>query len=95
MTEFRTADLPLAAFLHSTRKLKFLRCESVSGNGGGKLEFIFEDPDGQGEDLHLGFESGAECPAASFYDSLRHIRKIMTRTPTNQKGEQSNHERSY
>jgi hypothetical protein len=78
---FRTEDLPLAAFLHATRRLPFVGCESV--NGKGRTAFLFEDPNGDGERLHIEFESGAECPAATFYDSVRHMRRIMSRVQNN------------
>ncbi len=75
---YRTEDLPFAAFLHSTRRLRFLCCER--GNGDGRVAFVFDDPNGKGESLHIEFESGAECPAVSFYDSVRHLRRVMDGT---------------
>jgi len=78
---FRTEDLPFAAFPHATRKLPFLRCESVNGNG--RVAFVFEDTNGEGEQLHIQFESGAVCPAAAFYDSVRHLRRVMSRVGNN------------
>ena len=70
-----TEDLPFAAFLHATRRLRFLGCEPV--NGGGRIAFVFNDPDTEGARLQVEFESGAECPAVSFYDSVRHLRRVM------------------
>jgi hypothetical protein len=78
---FRTEDLPLAAFIFATRKLPFLGCEFADGNG--RIAFVFDDPAGEGEKLHVQFESGAECPAAAFYDSVRHLRRVMTRVGNN------------
>ncbi len=78
MSTYRTEDLPFAAFLYATRKLRFLACEPV--NGTGRIAFTFADGDGAGDLLHLQFESGAECPAAAFYDSIRHLRRVMDRT---------------
>ena len=75
---YRTEDLPFAAFLHSTRRLRFLCCER--GNGDGRVAFVFDDPNGKGESLQIEFESGAECPAVSFYDSVRHLRRVMDGT---------------
>jgi hypothetical protein len=75
---FRTEDLPFASFLHTTRKLRFLGCEPVASNG--RVAFVFDDPKGEGEQLHIEFESGAECSAAAFYDSVRHLRRVMDRT---------------
>ena len=75
---FITQDLPFAAFLHATRKLRFLGCECSNGNG--RVTFVFDDPSEEGERLHIEFESGAECPAVSFYDSVRHLRRVMDGT---------------
>jgi hypothetical protein len=72
---FQTEDLPFAAFLFATRQLRFLGCESVNGNG--RVAFIFDDPASEGERLQVDFESGAECPAAAFYDAVRHLRRVM------------------
>jgi hypothetical protein len=76
---FSTEDLPFAAFLHASRKLRFLTCQ-VSGSD--RVAFVFADPNNEGDHLHVNFESGAECPAASFYDSIRHLRRVMDRTRT-------------
>ena len=77
---FLTEDLPFAAYLHASRKLRFLTCQQVSGND--RVAFVFADPNNEGDRLHLNFESGAECPAAAFYDSIRHLRRVMDRTRT-------------
>lgn len=74
---FQTEDLPFAAYLCATRKLAFIGCESLNGNG--RVAFLFADPEGEGERLHIAFESGAECAAVAFYDSVRHLRRVMTR----------------
>ena len=76
--KFGTQDLPFAAFLHATRKLRFLGCECSNGNG--RIAFLFDDPKREGDRLHIEFESGAECPAVSFYDSVRHLRRVMDGT---------------
>ncbi len=72
-----TEDLPFAAFLHATRLLRFLGCEPL--NGSGRITFVFDDPEDEGDRLQIDFESGAECPASVFYDSVRHLRRVMTR----------------
>lgn len=74
---FLTEDLPFAAYLHASRKLRFLNCE-VSGTD--RVAFVFADPNHEGDQLHLSFESGAECAAAALYDSIRHLRRVMDRT---------------
>ncbi len=73
--EYQTQDLPFAAYLAASRKLCFLRCELANRNG--RLAFVFDDPKGEGDRLQIEFESGAECPAAGFYDSVRHLRRVM------------------
>ena len=84
---FSTEDLPFAAYLHSARKLRFLTCQ-VSGSD--RVAFVFADPNKEGDQLHLNFESGAECPAATFYDSIRHLRRVMDRTRPQIKEQTSN-----
>jgi hypothetical protein len=79
--KFRTEDLPLAAFICATRKLPFVGCESINGNA--RIAFVFEDATGEGEQLQVQFESGAECSAVAFYDSIRHLRRVMTRAGIN------------
>lgn len=78
---FCTEDLPFAAYLLATRKLTFIGCEILNSNG--RLIFTFADPSRQAESLHIAFESGAECPAVVFYDSIRHLRRVMTRVQNN------------
>ena len=80
--KFRTEDLPFAAYLHATRRLRFLGCEPA--NGGGRVAFLFDDPRSEGERLRVEFEGGAECSAASFYDSVRHLRRVMERNKEQQ-----------
>ncbi len=87
--KFITQDLPFAAFLHATRKLRFLGCECSNGNG--RVAFVFDDPSEEGERLHIEFESGAECPAVSFFDSVRHPRRVMTRVQSNGVMEHEHH----
>ena len=84
---FLTEDLPFAAYLHSTRKLRFLVCQV---NSTGRLAFVFDDPNREGDQLHLSFESGAECAAVSLYDSIRHLRRVMDRT-ANKEQQQNEH----
>ncbi len=87
--KFGTQDLPFAAFLHATRMLRFLACECSNGNG--RIPFLFDDPKREGDRLHIEFESGAECPAVSFYDSVRHLRRVMTRVQSNGVMEHEHH----
>jgi hypothetical protein len=75
---FRTRDLPFASFLHATRALRFLGCQRPSRDA--RIEFAFDDPDNRGACLQLDFEAGAECSAVAFYDSVRHLRRVMDGT---------------
>ena len=75
---FRTEELPFAAYLHASHKLRFLGCEPVADTG--RVAFVFFDPANEGDQMNVQFESGAECPAAAFYDSIRHLRRVMDRT---------------
>ena len=72
---FQTESLPLATYLFTLRKLKFLRCQPADNSG--RVFFVFDDPEGLGERLQTDFESGGEVPAASYHDSLRHLRRLM------------------
>jgi len=86
MQYFETDDLPFAAFLKTTGKLRFYRCESRAGN---RIAFLFhEDETGKGDQLNEEFLSGAEVPAASFYEAIRTLRRLMSTKQTNR----SNHE---
>jgi hypothetical protein len=82
---FRTEDLPFAAYLHAAHQLRFLGCELVDGIG--RIAFTFSDPDGKGNQMNIEFESGAECPAVTFYDSIRHLRRVMDRTRSKEQHE--------
>jgi hypothetical protein len=85
MNTYHTENLPFAAYAHSTHKMRFLGCEAVGGAG--RVAFVFSDPDGRGDQMNLEFESGAECPAATFYDSIRHLRRVMDRTRSKEQNE--------
>lgn len=76
--EFRTDSLPFACYLYATGKLRFHRCEPTNGNG--RVAFVFSDPSDEGEGLHIKFESGAEAPAAAYFDSIRHLRRVMDKS---------------
>jgi hypothetical protein len=87
--KFSTEDLPFAAFLHAAGKMRFLGCRSVNGNG--RIAFVFDDPRREGQMLQIEFESGAECAAVAFYDSVRHLRRVMDGTRNNGTEEQKAH----
>lgn len=79
---FATEELPLAAFLHASRHLRFTSCAPT---GNDRVAFVFADPNHDGDRLQLEFESGAECSAAAFYDSIRHLRRVMDRSRSRSK----------
>jgi hypothetical protein len=87
---FSTEDLPFAAYLCASRTLRFLSCQR---SGLDRVAFIFSDPSNQGDQLHLSFESGAECPAIALYDSIRHLRRVMDRTRSIEQNEHRAHRR--
>jgi hypothetical protein len=85
---FATEELLLAAFIHAARHLRFTACEPT---GIDRVAFVFADPNHEGEKLQLEFESGAECPAAPFYDSIRLLRKAMDRTRSRSRSNEHEH----
>jgi len=74
--KFCTDHLPLASFIHCTKRLPFLGCEPER-DGGRHVIFIFSDSHGEANKIITEFESGAQCSAADFYDSLRRLRKLI------------------
>ncbi len=72
---FSTERLPLACFLHAANKLKFLRAEP---NGSGKATFIFADPQQQGDEFELQYESGATVVATALFASQKFLRRKMS-----------------
>ena len=91
MITYRTENLPFAAYAHSTHELRFLGCEPVGRRG--RVAFIFSDPNARGDEMNVEFESGAECPAVTFYDSIRHLRRVMDRTRSKEQNEHDSHRR--
>jgi hypothetical protein len=75
--QHRTDDLAFSAYLITSRKLRFIACER---NNAGRIDFVFADPHHEGDRHHFDFDSGAECSAATFYEKIRHLRRIMDRT---------------
>jgi hypothetical protein len=91
MNTYRTENLPFAAYAHSTHKLRFIGCERVGLTG--RIAFVFSDPDGRGDQMNVEFESGAESPAVAFYDSIRHLRRVMDRTRSKEQDEHESYHR--
>jgi hypothetical protein len=73
---FITERLPLAAYLHASKKLKFRLCGQ--GLNPGKILFSFTDPDAIGDQLEVEFDSGAACSATALFASQKFMRRKMT-----------------
>ncbi len=89
-TDFQTEDLPFACFLLTSNRLRFLGCRDGQA---GRITFSFDDPQSQGEELRIEYESGALVPAVAYYDSMRRLRRLMTQT--REKGERNNGTNQY
>jgi hypothetical protein len=72
--EFRTENLHFSCYLRATGKITFLRGERL----GNRVVFVFADPHGEGPQLLAEFEGGAACSASSLFDSLRHLRRVVS-----------------
>jgi hypothetical protein len=72
---FLTERLPLAIYLHASRKLNFSHCQD---GGSDKLQFVFLDPSNLGDQLELEFENGAVCVANSLFASQKFLRRKMS-----------------
>jgi hypothetical protein len=72
---FTTERLPLAIYLHASQRLRFSGCEDGDA---GKVQFVFLDPDGLGDQLELEFENGALVQAKSLFASQTFLRRKMT-----------------
>jgi hypothetical protein len=70
--EFRTTNLPLAAAITASIKLRFIRVDADV-----KQAFmVFDDPSGVGTDLELEFLSGQfMVPASQYNIQLRAMRR--------------------
>jgi hypothetical protein len=74
--EFRTERLPLAISIHASGRMRFVRCERTMPN---RVEFVFEDSEGEGSELELEFDRGALTVAASLiFASQKFLRRQMT-----------------
>ena len=72
--QFKTEDLPFAAFLACSKSLDFVGCER---NDHGRISFVFNDPENRGERLWLAYETGATAPVNAFYAAIRALRQAM------------------
>jgi hypothetical protein len=72
---FTTERLPLAVFLHASGRLRFSHCNLA---GEAKVQFVFSDPNTEGDQAELEFENGAVVSATSLFASQRYLRRRMT-----------------
>ena len=81
--EFGTRKLQLAAYLHDSSQLRYLRCEVID-HVRGNVRFVFADPSNAGPDLELSFENNnAAINAKSLFASQTFLRQQMMRTIEN------------
>jgi len=72
---FITSDMALAAYLTTTKKLKFSK---VIPHGTAPAEICFDDPEGIGQQIELDFMNGdALVSAPDYHSHLRAIRKSI------------------
>jgi hypothetical protein len=91
-SEFVTERLPLAIFLHASRRLHFVTCELV---GPGKVQFVFADPEHTGYQAELDFENGECVPAKSLFASQTYLRRHMSDTLNRKDEHNRNNEYAY
>jgi hypothetical protein len=72
---FITERLPLAAYLHASRKLRYRSCGH--GLNPGKIRFAFDDPEGIGDQLEVEYDSGAVCSATALFAAQKFMRRKM------------------
>jgi hypothetical protein len=88
-TEFATKSLQLAIFLHASEFLPFLRAEP---NGDGKVNFIFGDDQGQGQQFQLEYSRGAAVAARNLFASQTFLRQQISGITENSKNGESRRE---
>ena len=88
-TEFATKSLQLAIFLHASELLPYLRTEP---NGDGKLNFVFRDDNGRGQQLQLEFSRGAVVAARNLFASQTFLRQQMSGITENSNNGESRRE---
>ena len=87
---FLTQRLPVAIFLHASQRLLLSHCERV----GDKVQFVFSDPQGIGDQAELDFENGECIPAKSFFASQTFLRRRMS-DALNRKDENRKNQYAY
>ncbi len=70
-----TQHLTIAAYLMASEKLPFIRAQRIGRSS--RVEFVFDDPQGQGPELEAEVLRGASWNVVRFYDALRDLRSRM------------------
>ena len=89
-SEFSTKSFQLAIFIHACDRLPFLRTEA-SGEAG-KVNFVFGDDSGQGQQLQLEYNRGAVVAARNLFASQTFLRQQMSGITENSKNGESRRE---
>lgn len=74
---FQTESLPVAAYIHASRSLKFIGCKPSRP---GIQQFLFFDPDGRGSDLEFAFDNGAKVGASAMFSAVKFLRTEMSKS---------------
>jgi hypothetical protein len=82
---FATERLQLAIFLHATRRMGFLGCQTARNRD--RVSFLFDDPDNIGAQAELDFDQGAFAPAAGLFASQKFLRRRMSEATENRRNE--------
>lgn len=91
--EFSTKSLQLAIFLHASELLPFLRTEP-DRDANGKVNFIFRDDAGQGQQFQLEYNRGAAVVARNLFASQTFLRQQMSGITENSKNGESSDDRT-
>ncbi len=92
--EFATKSLQLAIFLHASELLPYLRTEP-SGDGSGKVNFVFRDDKEQGQQLQLEYNRGSAVAARNLFASQTFLRQQMSGITENLKNGESSNDRIH
>lgn len=76
---FQTESLPVAAYIHASRSLKFVGCKPSRP---GIQEFVFSDPDDRGSDLEFTFDNGGTVGASAMFSAVKFLRTEMSKSST-------------
>ena len=89
-SEFSTKILQVAIYVHASETLPYLRTEPDPALRG-KVNFVFDDPDGRGQQLQLEYNRGAAVSARDLFASQTFLRQQMsTAIEYSKNGESSN-----